>query len=292
MARVLLSILLLSILLLDVCQALSVGPTATVRVRALSPLSVRSAAAAVRVRAPSPRLSILERPDTPLFCLNVCLRIKPSCREEFLECIRQNQKGTLSSEPLAVTYAYGEDETTPDTWHFFEQYVGREGFEAHTQTPHFAAWEAFAASDPFSAPPEVKFFVEDSASTVCSGAAAVRAVLAAGDWTKLFCLDVEMAVKPEAREGFLEALRADQSGALSSEPLAVSYLFGEDNERPNVFHMFEAYSGGREGFAQHAKTPHYAKWAEFKGTEPFAAPAKVGYYVVDLDGHQERLQTG
>ncbi|EOD41893.1 hypothetical protein EMIHUDRAFT_194475 [Emiliania huxleyi CCMP1516] len=221
MARVLLSILLLSILLLDICQALSVGPTATVR---------------------------------------------PSCREEFLECIRQNQKGTLSSEPLAVTYAYGEDETTPDTWHFFEQYVGREGFEAHTQTPHFAAWEAFAASDPFSAPPEVKFFVEDSASTVCSGAAAVRAVLAAGDWTKLFCLDVEMAVKPEAREGFLEALRADQSGALSSEPLA--------------------------GFAQHAKTPHYAKWAEFKGTEPFAAPAKVGYYVVDLDGHQERLQTG
>ena len=62
--------------------------------------------------------------------------------------------------------------------------------------------------------------------------------------------------------------------------------------RPNVFHMFEAYSGGRDGFAAHSQTDHYAKWAEFKATEPFAAPAKVGYYVVDLDGHQERLQTG
>ena len=67
-----------------------------------------------------------------------------------------------------------------------------------------------------------------------------------------------------------------QQGALASEPLAVSYLFGEDTETPNLFHMFEAYSGGRDCFAAHAKTPHYARWAEFKANEPFAAPAKVG----------------
>ena len=54
-----------------------------------------------------------------------------------------------------------------------------------------------------------------------------------------------MSVKPESREAFLEALRADQQGALADEPQAVSYLFGEDTETPNVFHMFEAYSGGR-----------------------------------------------
>ena len=44
----------------------------------------------------------------------------------------------------------------------------------------------------------------------------------------------------------------------------------------------QAYSGGRDGFAAHAKTPHYARWAEFKATEPFSAPAKVGYYEVYL----------
>lgn len=253
---------MLALILFDVCQALAPG--------------------AVRARAPVISSSIIERPDTPLFCLNVCLRIKPERCEEFIDCIRANQEGTLTTEPLAVTYVYGEDETTRDTWRFFEQYVGKEGFEAHTQTPHFAAWEAFASTDPFSAPPEIKFFVEDSASSVCKGAAAVREVLSLGDFTKLFCLDVQMSVKPESREAFLEALRADQQGALTSEPLAVSYLFGEDTETPNVFHMFEAYSGGRDGFAQHSQTPHYSKWAEFKAAEPFSAPAKVGYYEVYL----------
>ena len=85
--------------------------------------------AGARSRLPVPTMSILERPETPLFCLNVCLQVKPERREEFLACIRANQKGTLATEPLAVTYAYGEDETTPDTWRFFEQYVGKAGFE-------------------------------------------------------------------------------------------------------------------------------------------------------------------
>ena len=151
--------------------------------------------AGARPRLPVPTMSILERPDAPLFCLNVCLRVKPERREEFLACIRANQKGTLATEPLAVTYAYGEDESTPDTWRFFEQYVGKAGFEAHTKTEHFAAWEAFASSEPspFSAPPEVRFFVEDSATSVCAGAAAVREVVEEGDFTKLFCLDVTMS---------------------------------------------------------------------------------------------------
>ena len=227
-------------------------------------------------------MNLLERPSTPLFCLNVCLRVKPERRDEFLRCIRANQEGTLTSEALAVTYVYGEDEKESNTWRFFEQYLGREGFEAHRKTPHFADWELFAATEPFTAPPDVKFFVEDSATSVCTGAEAVREVLTAGDFTKLFCLDVQLSVKPDSREAFLNALRSDQRGALTSEPLAVSYLFGEDTERPNIFHMFEAYAGGRDGFAQHSQTPHYADWAKFKATEPFTAPAKVGYYEIYL----------
>ena len=97
-----------TVLLLDMCRDLSLSST--------------------RVRAPSgPAMSIIERPDSALFCLNVCLRVKPERREEFLDCIRANQEGTLTTEPLAVTYAYGEDESTPDTWRFFEQYVGKAG---------------------------------------------------------------------------------------------------------------------------------------------------------------------
>ena len=46
--------------------------------------------------------------------------------------------GTLTKEPLAVEYTYGEDETTRNTFHFHEKYKGRAGFEAHTKAPHFA----------------------------------------------------------------------------------------------------------------------------------------------------------
>jgi quinol monooxygenase YgiN len=60
----------------------------------------------------------------------VKLCIKPERRAEFLACIANNQRGTLSAEPLALTYEYGEDAEAPNTFHFFEQYAGRAGFEA------------------------------------------------------------------------------------------------------------------------------------------------------------------
>jgi quinol monooxygenase YgiN len=92
------------------------------------------------------------------FALNVSLYVKAERREEFIECILANQRATLSEEPLACSYVWGEDATEPLTFHFSESYVTREGFEAHTTTAHFAAWEAFAATDPFTKDPEVRFF--------------------------------------------------------------------------------------------------------------------------------------
>ena len=55
-------------------------------------------------------------------------------------------------------------------------------------------------------------------------------------------------MKPERRNAFLEAMRGDQEGALTTEPACASYLFGEDANEPNTFHMYEAYAYGRAGF--------------------------------------------
>ena len=98
------------------------------------------------------------------YCLNVNLYVKPERRDEFLTCIRNNAAGTLSSEPAAIEYTWGESATEPNTFHFHEKYVDEAGFQAHTQTPHFAAWETFASSDPFTKPPEVTFFSSVPAS--------------------------------------------------------------------------------------------------------------------------------
>ena len=94
------------------------------------------------------------------FCVNVQLCIKPERRDEFIACIRNNQQGTLQTEPLAIEYVWGEDTEVANTFHFYEKYEGLKGFEAHKATPHFAAWEAFAATDPFTSEPVVNFYEE------------------------------------------------------------------------------------------------------------------------------------
>lgn len=102
------------------------------------------------------------------FCLSVTLFVKPERRTEFLQVIRANQKGTLSTEPLAKVYEWGESTTEANTFHFHEVYVNRQGFEAHQQTPHFAAWERFASTQPFSKDPEIAFFEKFSESEFSS----------------------------------------------------------------------------------------------------------------------------
>lgn len=94
------------------------------------------------------------------FCLNVNLYVKPERREEFLKTIAINSAGTLSNEPLNISYTWGESTTEKNTFHFQEQFKGEEGFLAHTNAPHFATWKAFADAEdtPFSKPPVVFFF--------------------------------------------------------------------------------------------------------------------------------------
>jgi quinol monooxygenase YgiN len=108
-------------------------------------------------------------PTRYAFCLNVKLCINPEVREEFLHVIYNNQKGS-HLEPLCLQYDFGESDTVPNTFHFHEQYTGtndgKEGFDAHAATPHFAAWEVFASRgssgsttvQQFTSPPVVSFY--------------------------------------------------------------------------------------------------------------------------------------
>lgn len=102
-----------------------------------------------------------ETPRGQKYCLNVALFVKEERRNEFLECIENNQQGTLSTESDVLQYSWGEDTDERNTFHFHEQYVNRGGFEEHRASPHFKVWEAFATGEPspFTRAPEVKFFV-------------------------------------------------------------------------------------------------------------------------------------
>jgi (4S)-4-hydroxy-5-phosphonooxypentane-2,3-dione isomerase len=101
-------------------------------------------------------------PSGEVFCLNVELCIKESVREEFLSVIRNNQKGSLTTEALCRQYDYGESTTTPNSFYFHEQYLGKErgqeGLLAHQGSAHFQLWEEFAAPNPFTKDPVVSLF--------------------------------------------------------------------------------------------------------------------------------------
>lgn len=104
------------------------------------------------------------------YCVHVELCIKPELRHEFLSVIENNQRGSTQDEPLCLQYVYGEDVSTANKFIFHEEYQGKEGFDAHCSSPHFAKWEEFVnkysgdsdATDdedgPFTVPPVVHFF--------------------------------------------------------------------------------------------------------------------------------------
>jgi len=105
--------------------------------------------------------SPVKHPKRSAYCLNVELCVKPNFRDEFLQVITNNAANS-NKEPLCLQYVWGESTDTPNSFYFHEQYTGKEagleGFEAHSKTPHFVAWEEFTTKDPFSKPPVVEFF--------------------------------------------------------------------------------------------------------------------------------------
>ena len=132
-------------------------------------------------------LAACAAPGVDRYNLNVQLSVKPQRLVEFLEIIEANAVSTLR-EPRNLRYAWGESATVPGVYHFQESFVGKQGFDEHCAAPTFAAWEAFAASGPFTAEPSVQFYVPttsvaaDHAPCVC-----VAAFLAALDFVPRGC---------------------------------------------------------------------------------------------------------
>jgi len=91
------------------------------------------------------------------FGVQVVLCVKSDKVDSFLECIQQNRAGSVQ-EPACIQYTYGESKTDSNRFIFHEEYLDEDGFEAHKSAPHFAVWEEFASTDPFTEEPIVNLF--------------------------------------------------------------------------------------------------------------------------------------
>lgn len=212
----------------------------------------------------------LKMSDNKVFALNAKFSIKPSRREEFISIIRNDQTETLEKEPKALQFVVGEDTENVNTFYLHEQYIGEEGFQEHTETPHFAEWMKFTESDPFEegGAPAVDFFF---------GTHAPQKI----DVRKAYCLNVEICVQEKYRDEFIKVIENNAKGSNNDEKLCLQYSWGESKEVANAFYFHEQYTGdneGREGFDVHATMPHFKVWEELAAKEPFSKPPVVSFY--------------
>jgi len=211
------------------------------------------------------------------FALNVKFSIKPERRSEFLATIKDDQAQTMETEPAALQFVLGEDTSEENTFYLHEQYLGEDGFKAHCETPHFAKWKAFTETGPFATEPVIDFFQgthepQKRERVVISGSSKDNIV---------YCLNVELCIKPETRDEFLKVIENNAKGSNNDEPLCKQYDYGESTSAPNTFYFHEQYEGsdgGKEGFDAHAASPHFQIWETFADTEPFTKPPVVSFY--------------
>eukprot|EP00746_Dinoflagellata_sp_MGD_P007837 gnl/MRDRNA2_/MRDRNA2_115581_c0_seq1.p1 gnl/MRDRNA2_/MRDRNA2_115581_c0~~gnl/MRDRNA2_/MRDRNA2_115581_c0_seq1.p1 ORF type:complete len:340 (-),score=55.73 gnl/MRDRNA2_/MRDRNA2_115581_c0_seq1:27-1046(-) len=207
------------------------------------------------------------------FALNMRLSIRPDQRDAFLRVVNEDQRATMSKETGALQFVVGEDVYTRNTFYLHQEYASKEAFDAHRATPHFAAWDQFCKSSPWSegGEPVIDFFLgehEPQRNSVAQPA---------------FCLNVDLFVKPEMKEEFLKVIANNKKGSDEKEPQCLQYVYGESTEAPNTFHFHEEYTGlngGKAGFEAHRAAPHFAVWEKFAGNDPspFSKPPVVNFF--------------
>jgi len=203
--------------------------------------------------------------------INVKVSLKPDRRNEFLEVITRDAEQTVSIEPGALQFAFGEDIETENVFYFHEQYKTASDIDVHKGTPHYQEWNDFCATDPFVRPPVVELFQ-------CNHEGIKVPMRPA------FCLNVELCIKPEVRDKFLEVILNNQKGSTDDEPLCLQYDWGESLDTPNHFYFHEQYTGaenGREGFHSHQSAPHFKAWEKFvTETSPFTKDPVVCFFKI------------
>ena len=220
-----------------------------------------------------------------IYAVNLKLTIKDSRRNDFLTLIQQNQQKTLSLEPAALQYVVGEDIKNKNTFYLHEEFIGEDGFDQHRTMPHNADWAAFKDSNPFTEDgnPTLDFYYVDSKY---DDVQKEKEELSKVPIQPAYCVHVELYIKPELRDQFIDVIHNNQRGSYDKqlEPLCLQYSFGESTATECKFVFHEQYTdtnGGNDddGFVAHTKSPHFKVWEDFvEEYDPFTRPPVVDFF--------------
>jgi len=213
-------------------------------------------------------------PQRP-FAMNIKFSVKAERRQEFLDVIQNNQRRTLEEEPNVLQFCLGQDVDRPNIFYLHEEYQCQDDHRSvHSQSDYYDnCIKFFDTEDPFTEPTVVDEFLlmhEPPPSKLPNS-------------PNIFCLNVELCIKPEMRDEFLDVIANNKRGSDNDEPLCLQYSYGESLTKPNCFYFHEQYKGsdqGLEGFENHCRATHFQVWEEFTTKNPFVKPPVVQKYII------------
>ena len=89
-----------------------------------------------------------------MLIIAVTFEVKPEHRDSFHDASIADGRASTSNEPGCLRFDVYGDPADPNKFMFVEVYKDDEAFNAHMQTPHFAAWRE-ATQDALAGPPTV-----------------------------------------------------------------------------------------------------------------------------------------
>jgi len=97
----------------------------------------------------------------------------------------------------------------------------------------------------------------------------------------MFTVLVDLQVRPERLEEFLERIHVHARASLRDEPGGLRFDVHQHSDDPHRFVLYEIYADQPAFYEAHRTTPHYAAWREVstrcvvpgRHVNTFAAPA-------------------
>jgi len=219
---------------------------------------------------PSVAALVMMSADGPV-ALNIRFVLRPSeqaqsNKSNFVSALQQDQEATLSKESGALQFVIGQDVNNDRVIHLHEQYKSAADLEHHRQTPHFAAFEAYAQNC---------LSEKDEDSTVLNEFQCAHTPVKILP-RKAYCLNVESCIKPDFRDDFVALMEIHQQKS-RAEPGNLQFDWGESVAVPNTFYMHEEYAS-RNAYEAHEAAPHFASFMEFNAREPYSKPQVVSFF--------------
>lgn len=75
-----------------------------------------------------------------MYVILVPIQIKDGHKQEFIEAMLDDAKGSLNNEPGCLRFDVIQDASDPNRIWLYEVYKDEAAFDAHRQAPHFIKW--------------------------------------------------------------------------------------------------------------------------------------------------------